>query len=413
MPATILPSSQRTPISIALTMVLAISAGAIVANNYYAQPLNGLIGTALALPSWADGMVMTLMQAGFVLGLVFVVPLGDLFENRRLIVVTLLFNAAALFGLSLTTSIPAFFIFAVLVGITTTVVQIILPLSAHLTPVRQRGQVVGNIMSGLMMGIMLSRPAASFVAHYGSWNLVFGLSGCLMITVAIVLSFTLPAFPRRSELSYRQILSSLGPLLANTPELRRRGAYQGALFGAFSLFWTAVPLLLSSPNFGLTQQGIGFFALAGAAGAFIAPIAGRIADRNWTRPATGAAIAMVLVAFGIIGVGGTQHSVPLLVIGAILLDAGATLNLILSQRVIYGLASHIRARLNGLLMALFFTGGALGSALASFTYALAGWPATCLAGAGFAVLALCTYATEFTPLRHRIWPKSSAAEQEP
>jgi len=399
--------SQR-PISFTLTMVLAVSAGAIVANIYYAQPLDGLIGAALDLPVWAIGLVMTLMQVGYGLGLVFVVPLGDLFENRRLIVATLLLNAAALFGLTFTQTVSAFFVFALLVGITSTTVQIIIPFSAHLAPARQRGQVVGNVMSGLLMGIMLSRPVASFITHYGSWRLVFGLSGGLMLLLALILSVALPSLPRWSDLTYRKILSSLGPLLVTVPELRRRGAYHAALFGAFSLFWTAVPLFLAGPTFALTQQGIGLFALVGAAGAFVAPLAGRMADRGWSRPATGFAMVIVLASFGLVATGGALRLMPILIAGALLLDAGVALNLILSQRAIYSLAADIRARLNGLFIALFFIGGAIGSALASFAYALGGWPATCLAGASFACLALCAYATEFVSVRRLISLKSPA-----
>lgn len=402
--------TQQPRVSFVLTFLLAASAGAIVANIYYAQPLDGLIGAALHLPPWAVGLVMTLMQIGYGLGLVFLVPLGDIIENRRLIVAILLLNAVALLGIAVTSTVSAFFVFALLVGITSSTVQIIIPFSAHLAPERQRGQIVGNVMSGLLMGIMLSRPVASFIAHYGSWRLVFGLSCGLMLGLALVLSFALPALPRRSELTYGKILRSLGPLLANTPELRRRGGYQAALFGAFSLFWTAVPLFLAGPTFSLTQQGIGLFALVGAAGAFVAPLAGRMADHGWSRPATGCAIAMVLLSFGLVAVGGVTGSMPVLVIGALLLDAGVALNLVLGQRAIYSLGADIRARLNGLFIALFFVGGAFGSALASFAYALGGWPATCFAGAGFAVLALGAYATECVPLRRLIWQKPSAAE---
>lgn len=408
----IAPSVAKSHVSFVLTMVLAVAAGTIVANLYYAQPLDGLIGAALHLPSWAVGLVMTLMQIGYGLGLTFVVPLGDLFENRRLIVAILICNALALFGLAATTNIAAFFVFALLTGITTTTVQIIVPFSAHLAPARERGKVVGNVMSGLLMGIMLSRPIASFLAHYGSWRLVFGLSGGLMIVLAAVLSFAIPALPRHSDLTYGQILRSLGPLFARTPELRRRGTYHAALFGAFSLFWTAVPLLLSRPAFGLNQQGIGFFALVGAAGAFVAPIAGRLADRGFVQPATGFAMSLTLASFGIVALGGATHSIAILMTGAVLLDAGVALNLILSQRVIYGLAADVRARLNGLFMAFFFAGGALGSALASLAYTAGGWPATCLTGAGFALTALAAYATEFVSLRRFAWAKTEAVEPE-
>lgn len=410
MPAPIAPT-DRPSISFALTLLLAFCTGTIVANLYYAQPLVGLIGAALHLPDWAVGLVVTLIQIGYGVGLAFVVPLGDLVENRKLIVATLIFNACSLIGLTLTTSVPAFFAFAFLVGVTTTSVQMIIPLAAHLAPPHQRGAVVGNVMSGLLMGIMLSRPTASFLAQYGSWRFVFGLSSVVMVVLAVLLFVVLRPFPRHTELTYRKILASLGPLLANTPELRRRGAYHAALFGAFSLFWTAVPLFLSGPTFGLNQQGIGFFALVGAAGAFIAPIAGRVADRGLIQPATGAAMLLALLAFGILAVGGTQHSMPLLIAGAILLDASIAMNLILSQRVIYGLAADVRARLNGIFMALFFLGGAIGSALASFAYAAGGWPASCAAGAGFVIFALLAYVTEFNPLHRRLLLRARSADE--
>ncbi len=412
MQASLAPSVERQSISFALTLMLAFAAGITVANLYYAQPLDGMIGAALQLPPWSVGLVMTLMQVGYGLGLAFVVPLGDLVENRRLIVATLIFNACALAGLTLT-SVPAFFLFAFLVGITTTSVQMIIPLAAHLAPPHQRGQVVGNVMSGLLMGIMLSRPIASFLAHWGSWRFVFGLSSALMIALALILFLVLQPFPRHSDLTYGKILRSLGPLLVHTPELRRRGAYHAALFGAFSLFWTAVPLLLAGPGFGLNQQGIGFFALVGAAGALVAPIAGRLADRGWIRPATGAAMITVLCSFGILAMGGAQHSMGPLITGSIMLDAGIAMNLILSQRVIYGLAADVRARLNGLFMALFFVGGAIGSALASLAYAVGGWPATCATGAGFALFALCAYATEFAFVRRLVFLNVPAIDQEP
>ncbi len=403
-------AAEQQPLSLALMSILAISTGIIVANLYYAQPLDGLIGTALHLPPWAVGLVMTAMQVGYGLGLVFVVPLGDLLENRRLIVATLLFNAVALFGLTFTTTASAFFVFVLLVGVTSASVQIIIPFAAHLAPARQRGRIIGNVMSGLLLGIMLSRPAASFLAHVAGWRLVFGVSGGLMLALALLLSFALPAFPRHSALSYFKILRSLGPLLVNVPELRRRGGYQAALFGAFILFWTAVPLFLAGPSFSLTQKGIGLFALVGTGGVFISPIAGRIADRGWIRPATGCAMTMVLAAFGLLAIGGAERSMILLVAGALLLDAGVAFNLILSQRVIYNLAADIRARLNGLFIALFFIGGACGSAIASFSYAFGGWSSTCLAGALLAILALVAYATEFLPSRDCL--KAPAAKTE-
>jgi predicted MFS family arabinose efflux permease len=178
------------------------------------------------------------------------------------------------------------------------------------------------------------------------------------------------------------------------PVLRRRAAYQTAQFAAFGLFWTAVPLELAGPTFGLTQRGIAFFALAGAAGALSAPIAGRLADRGWSRVATGACLTLAAISFVVAWLGGNGSLVTLLAAG-ILLDMGVQANQILGQRAIYALGAESRSRLNGLYVAIFFAGGAVGSATASIAYARGGWSLVCLIGLIFPLIGLAFFATEF------------------
>jgi predicted MFS family arabinose efflux permease len=377
-----------------LTVALAAACGLIAANLYYAQPLIGLIGPSLGLPVEAAGLVVTLTQIGYCLGLALVVPLGDLLENRRLICTILCVTAAALAAACLAPSAPVFLAACLAIGVSSVVAQILVPLAAHLAPDASRGRVVGNVMSGLLLGILLARPVSSLIAHAAGWRPVFGLSAALMLVLALALRRILPLRNPDHDSSYPRLLHSLWILFINSPLLRRRATCHAALFAAFSLFWTGVPLLLASPTFGLTQRGIAFFALAGAAGAVIAPIAGRFADRGWTRLGMGIAMLIVTGSFLLAHIAG-RGSMPLLVAAAILLDLGVTSNMVLSQRQIYGINAAARSRLNGIFMAIFFAGGALGSALASWSFAGGGWSLLSWIGCAFGAVALILYGFEF------------------
>ncbi len=376
-----------------LTLALAASCGLIVANLYYAQPLIGLIGPDLGLPVEASGLVVTLTQIGYGLGLALVVPLGDLIENRRLACSILCLTATALGVAALAPSTPVFLAACLSIGVTSVVAQILVPLAAHLAPDARRGRVVGNVMSGLLLGILLARPVSSLIAHELGWRAVFGFSGALMLILALVLRRVLPRREPGHDSSYPALLRSLWFLFLRNPLLRRRATCHAALFGAFSLFWTGAPLLLASPVFGLTQRGIAFFALAGAAGAAVAPIAGRLADRGWSRPGTALAMFLVALSFVLADIAG-RGSMALLVAAAILLDLGVSINLILSQRAIYAIDAQARSRLNGVFMTIFFAGGALGSALASWSYAGGGWTRLALIGIGFSGAALILFGLE-------------------
>ncbi|AEB62065.1 MFS transporter [Bacillus amyloliquefaciens] len=382
-------------ISSGLTLLLATACGIIVANLYYAQPLAGSISAAIGLSPSSAGLIVTLTQIGYVAGLLFLVPLGDIIENKKLVVVSLLLSAAALTLTAFVKHGTLFLAAAFFIGLGSIAAQVLVPFASYLAPDAARGRVVGNVMSGLLLGIMLSRPISSLVADIWGWNAIFALSAALSVVLAIVLSKVLPARKPTANTNYNVLLGSMWKLLRTTPVLRR-AIYHAFVFGAFSLFWTTVPLLLSGPAFHFSQKAIALYALAGIAGAAAAPIGGRLADRGLTRLATGIALGAVIVSLllPLMIQSSSPVGIAVLVAAAILLDVGVSANLVLSQRSIFSLGPEVRSRLNGLFMAIFFLGGAIGSSIGGWAYASGGWSITLWIGITFPVIALLYFATE-------------------
>nr|WP_295838050.1 MFS transporter [uncultured Azospirillum sp.] len=397
MPPTAVPHSAEDTahpaLSRSLVLLMALACGVVVANIYYAQPLVGLIGPAVGLSPETASLVVTLTQIGYGAGLVLLVPLGDLLENRRLVVVTLCSTVVALLVAAVAPTASLFLTAAFLIGVTSVAVQMLVPLAAHMAPEASRGQVVGNVMSGLLLGILLARPVSSLIADSLGWRAVFALSAVVMVGFAVLLGRVLPQRRPKGQSSYGALLGSLGRLLVRTPVLQRRTFYQTMMFASFSLYWTSVPLLLMGAPFHLSQRGIALFALSGAAGALVAPIAGRVADRGWTRPATGFALAMAALSFFVARAG--EGSIALLVLAGLLLDMGVQMNMVLGQRAIYSLGAETRSRMNAIYMAIFFLGGAAGSALAGYAFAVGGWAPVTWIGFAFPALGLLFYLTEF------------------
>jgi predicted MFS family arabinose efflux permease len=374
--------------------VFAVACGLTVANIFYSQPLIGLIGPALGLPAARIGLIVTLTQIGYGIGLLLLVPLSDVLENRRLVVTALCAVALGLLGIALSDSAATFMAASFVVGLFAAATQILVPFASHLAAPARRGRVVGIVMSGLLGGVMLARPFSSYIAATWGWRAVFYISAGMMVTLAVVLFRVLPQRHPGTGLAYTRILRSLPRLVARTAVLRRRGFYQAMMFAAFNIFWTGVPLLLAR-EFAFGQVGIALFTLAGAAGALAAPIAGRLADRGLTRPATGWALLAAVVAFFIAVAGGRWHSLALLIVAALVLDAAVQLCQVLSLRSIYMLAPESRGRLNGLFIACAFVGGATGSGLAPAIYTFDGWGTLANIGVLFVFAALVLYLSEF------------------
>lgn len=377
-----------------MTLVFAVACGLCVANIYYAQPLIGPISDELGLHAGLAGLIMTLTQLGYGAGLLLLVPLADVVENRRLVVGALVGAVLGLVGIALSGSAVTFMAASFVVGLCAVAAQVLVPFASHLAPEATRGKVVGNIMAGLVGGIMLARPFSSLVAAGLGWRAVFWISALIMASLIVVLWRALPDRQPHGSIGYVRTMASLPGMVWRTPVLRRRAFYQGTMFAGFQAFWTAVPLALVH-EFGMGQGGIAVFALAGAAGALAAPWAGRLADRGLTRPATGAAMVIAILSFAIGAVSVHFHSLAGLVVAGVLLDAAVQLGQVLSIRSLFMLAPELRGRLNGLYMTFVFLCAAVASGLAAAVYAFHGWTGLSLLGGGFIVLGLLLYLTEF------------------
>jgi len=373
----------------AMVLLVAFCCGAIVANLYYAQPIVELIAPDLGLSASSASLIVSLTQVGYALGLLFLVPLSDLIENRRLMIATAVVAAASLLGAATMEHANGFLLVSLIVGFSSVSVQMLIPLAAHLAPEQSRGQVVGNIMSGLLLGILLARPLSSLVADHFGWRAVFMYAAVVMLAIIAVLALTIPRRVPDHKASYGQLLKSLVTLMGRHAVLRQRALYQGLLFAAFSLFWTAVPVELAR-HYGLSQSQIALFALVGAIGAIAAPIAGRLADAGLTQRASLIALILAPVAF-LLGLSKPGYSVIGLAITGVLLDFAVQMSMVLGQRAIYALDPASRGRLNALYMTSIFVGGAIGSALASGLYERHGWEGVIALGAGLPVLALVVF----------------------
>jgi predicted MFS family arabinose efflux permease len=388
-------SVEEKRVSPWLMFLLAGACGMIVANLYYAQPLVGPISASTGISAGASGLIVTMTQLGYVIGLLFLVPLSDLLENRRLVASTLVIAVLGLIAASLAKNSLIFFLAAILIGLGSAAAQILVPYAASLTSEKQRGRMVGNIMSGLLLGIMFARPLASLITDAWGWQTMFSISAIATGMLTILLIRLLPKRKPSSKDSYSDIVKSLWFFFKTMPVLRRRSLYQACLFGSFSLFWTVVPLWLAK-HFHLSQKEIALFALVGVAGAVAAPIAGRLADKGWARRLTGIAFVTAAFSFAITHIFQSNQAISLSIFcaAAILLDMSVSGNLVLGQQAIYALGDEIRGRVNGVFMAVFFAGGAIGSALGGWTYSHGSWPMASLLGFVLPVIAFLYYLTE-------------------
>ena len=372
-----------------LVVLFAFCCGAIVANLYYAQPIIGLIAPDIGLSPRAAGLIVSLTQVGYALGLFFLVPLGDLLENRRLMMVTTGVCVVALAAIATTHDAHVFLALALLVGVSSVCVQIMIPLAANLAPEASRGRVVGGVMSGLLVGIMLARPVSSFVADHFGWRVMFGAAAVVAVFVEIVFALTMPKHQPAHRASYGQLIGSLWTMLRERPVLRRRSFIQGCMFASFTLFWTAAPLELSR-TYAFSQTQIALFALIGAMGAISAPIAGRLADAGHTRVATLSVIVGAILCY-LPGIVHPAWGWASLMVTGVAIDFCVQMNMVLGQREIYALDATSRGRMNAVYMTSLFIGGAFGAALASALFTHGGWAWAATAGAVFPVLSLIRF----------------------
>lgn len=378
----------------ALVVLLAVACGATVANLYYGQPLLGEIAGAFGVGEGTAALVVTLTQLGYAAALLLVLPTGDLVENRSLVTRVLLGTAAALALAALAPSFWLFGLAAVLVGVTSVVAQILVPFAAHLAPEDARGRVVGQVMSGLLLGILLARTVASLVAEVLGWRAIYAISAVLMLVLAVVLRRVLPTRRPEHTSGYGSLLATVLEIARTEPVLRARALCQGAIFGAFTAYWTAISYELHDEH-GLSQAGIGVFALVGAAGAAAAPLGGRLADGGRGRSASGLMLLLASLAVAAAGLGSAHLWV--LALGGVLLDLAVQSHQVMAQQEIYALRPEARARINTVFMGTVFLSGAASSAVTGALHEAGGWAAVCWFGAALPLLGLAVWALRLRP----------------
>ncbi len=375
-----------------LILLFAVATGQAVASNYLAQPLLDTIREQFGVTPGVAGLVVTVAQLGYAAGLVLLLPLGDLFERRRLITTLAAITVAGLVAAALAPSIGFFIAAAGLIGVTSVMAQILVPFAATLSPEAERGRVVGTVMSGLLLGILLARTVSGIVGDVAGWRAVYWLAAGLMVVQAVVLYVKLPRYRVSAGLSYPRLLASVLEIARAEPVLRRRALYGSFSFAAFSILWTTLAFLLSGPQYGYGDATIGLFGLVGAAGALTATVVGRFTDRGWARGLTGLSAGLLLAGFVLLWLG--AHSLAALLAGIVVLDVGSNGIHITNQSEIYRLRPQARSRINAFYMTSCFIGAAAGSAAAAVVYERWGWAGVCGLGLAVSVAAIARWATD-------------------
>jgi predicted MFS family arabinose efflux permease len=364
-------------------LILAAACGMSAANLYYAQPLLHTIAGVFGTGPARAGLIVTVSQIGYALGLALLVPAGDIVERRVLVFRLLCMTVAALVVSALAPGIAVLIGVALVVGLGSVAAQILVPLSASLADDDSRGRVVGTVMSGLLLGILLARTLSGLIAGLAGWRAVYWTAAGLVMVMAIALRAVLPSDSDRPQLSYAGVLRSTVTLFLTESVLRGRMLLGSLCFAAFSVFWTTMAFMLAGAPYHYGETTIGLFGLIGAAGALCANLAGRAADHGHNDRATLSFAAAIAGSFALLYLGG--HSLASLIVGIVLLDVGVQGLHVTNQSVIYRLSAQARSRITANYMVAYFIGGALGSAMAGTLYAASGWGAICLLGAAIGI----------------------------
>ena len=358
-----------------LVFTLAAGAGLSVASIYYSQPMLDIISKQFNVGIGSVGMVPMLTQAGYALGILLLAPLGDRHDRRTIILIKGLMLVAALLLCGFSGGINALLIASFVTGLTATVAQDIVPASAALAPERSRGKTVGTVMTGLLVGILLSRVVSGVVAEYLGWRTMYMVAAVAVLLISLALWRVLPRFKPGTSVSYPRLLLSLAHLWQHHQTLRRAALAQGLLSVGFSAFWSTLALMLSE-RFHFDSAVAGAFGLAGAAGALAAPLAGSVADRIGPARVTQYGASLVMVSFALmflLPLLPVPAQIGLIIISTIGFDLGVQATLVAHQTLVYSLAPEARSRLNALMFTVVFIGMATGAALGSLALAHFGW----------------------------------------
>ena len=385
--------SPHPALSTTARIGLTLIAGGAVANIYYNQPLLGLLvadfGPRAAL--W----VPTACLVGYGLGIVGLVPLGDAWPRRQLIIAQLLALSVVLVVAALSPNLPVLALASLLIGFLSSAAQQAVPFAAELAPDASRGRVVGQVMTGLLSGILLARTASGFVGAHLGWRAVFFAAAVVSLGMAAIAAATLPR-TQAKRLRYRALMLSILHLAKTQPVLRNASLSQALLFAAFNAFWVTLALLVEAEPFNLTAAGAGLFGVIGVCGALVAPVSGRFTDLRGARPVVVGGSLLVVAAFAVLWAGGTW-SLGAVAVGVLLIDIGMNGALIANQTRAYALVPGARGRINTVLFTAMFVFGAIGAYAGSQAFLLAGWGGVCGVGIAFAVAALLVAVSDRRP----------------
>lgn len=380
---------SSAPLSRALILLMATATGLAVASNYYAQPLLHSIAEHFGLSTAVAGSIVMAAQLSYGAGLLLLAPLGDLFEQRRLIVVMIGIATLGLLISAFAPSLPWLLVGTVLTGLFSVVAQILVPMAAGLSDPAQRGRVVGTLMSGLLLGILLARTAAGFMASLGDWRSIYLLAAALMALSAFALARALPERRQHAGLSYPALIGSVFRLFVDEPVLRLRSLLGLLAFCLFALFWTPLAFLLSAEPYNYSNAVIGLFGLAGAAGALAANWAGRLADKGQGNLGMTVGLLALLLSWAPLAF--AQSSLVALLIGVLVLDLAVQLVHVSNQNAVIALRPEARNRLNAGYITCYFLGGASGSLLGTHLFQAYGWSGIVTAGFGIGAVALLVW----------------------
>lgn len=383
-------AQEGTTVSAALLLLLATAAGVSVASLYYSQPMLGVLGADMQAPGSTVGWVPTLTQLGYALGILLLAPLGDRFDRRRIILIKAGALVLTLLASGLAPNMPSLLLASLGIGLAATMAQDVVPAAATLAPAAQRGRMVGTVMTGLLLGILLSRVVSGLVAQQWGWRSMYLLAALAMAVLTLAVWRGLPHFAPTTQLGWPALMRSMLDLWRQHGALRRAALAQGLLAVGFSAFWSTLAVMLHD-QFQLGAAVAGSLGLAGAAGALAAPLAGRVADRRGPEVVTRMGAALAAVAFASMALTpwlSATGQLVLIVAAAVVFDFGVQATLVAHQTIVYGIAPEARSRLNALLFTGMFVGMAGGAALGSWVLAHAGWMGVVLMASVFALAAL-------------------------
>jgi len=379
-----MPSSPAVTLPERTLWLMAFACGACVANICYNQPLLGAFAAYFHATPSQVGWVAMASQAGYGIGLLFFLPLGDILERRRLVLTLIYVCAALLAATAAAPTLPLLFLGNLLVGATAMGAQILIPLAVEMSPENARGRTVGVLMTGLLGGILLARTLAGFVGDAFGWRAMFGLAAGMMVLLGLLLRDSLPHRPPALTLSYARLMRSLWDVLRTQPKLWRPALIGALSFGTFTAFWTSLSFLMRDEfHRGSTETGL--FGIVGLGGALIAPYAGKLSDKRGAAFTVSIALVSIFAAFGLMW---TWMTIPMLIVGVLLMDVGVQAVQVAEQGRVLSLLPEARSRLNTVYMVTRFVGGALGSLVGATAWTHGQWPAVCAATLAMTSLAM-------------------------